>query len=117
MFKLMRPCANCPFRKGEGEKFRMPLLRLREIRKAVAFQCHKTVAYDHFEDPEKRQGEHPQQCAGLMAVLHRINDTNTIMQIAWRLGELDLSKLDPDNEVYANWDDVLAAHCGAQGES
>lgn len=109
MFDLKRPCSNCPFRKGQGELFQFPLLRLWEIKHATAFQCHKTVDYNHFDDSDKRQGKHPQQCAGLMAILQRENCANSIMQVAERF-DIDLSGLDPDNDAYACWDDVLSAH-------
>lgn len=112
MFDLERPCVSCPFRKGQGEKFRLPLLRLREIRKSAAFQCHKTVNYDEFDDDEKRQGDRPQQCAGLMAVLHREGEANQITQLAQRLTGFDPSKLDPRGEAYGSWGEVLDAHCG-----
>jgi hypothetical protein len=110
MFDLTRPCKNCPFRKGVGETFQLPRLRLREIMKATAFQCHQTVDYDYFDDPEKRSGDRPQQCAGLMAVLAREGKTNSIMQVAQRFGRLDLSKLDPRNEAYSCWADAMKAH-------
>lgn len=111
MFDLKRPCVNCPFRKGVGETFRLPVDRLIEIKFATAFQCHRTVDYEHFEDREKRSGDRPQQCAGLMAVLIREKRENSIMQVAQRFG-VDLSGIDPKNEAYETWDAVLAAHCG-----
>lgn len=110
MFDLKRPCVNCPFRKGQGENFAWPFHRLHEIKTATAFQCHKTVDYENFDDPEKRAGDKPQQCAGLMAVLMREKKDNQIMQVAQRLG-VDLSGVDPDGEAYASWDDVIEAHC------
>jgi hypothetical protein len=110
MFDLKRPCADCPFRKGQGERFQLHPVRLREIKHAPAFQCHRTVDYEHWGDAEKQQGKHPQQCAGLMAVLLRENRTNTIMQVAERIGGVDLSGLDPDNEAYESWAAVLSAH-------
>jgi hypothetical protein len=110
MFDLMRPCENCPFRKGVGKTFQLSRPRLREIMHGTAFQCHKTVDYEQWDDDVKRQGDRPQQCAGLMAVLAREGKTNTIMQVAERFGRLDLTKLDPRNEAYANWRAVLKAH-------
>lgn len=110
MFKLKRPCVNCPFRKGQGRNFSLSWLRLREIKTATAFQCHKTVDYDNFDDAELRSGGKPQQCAGLMAVLHRSGISNQIMQVAERLGRFNPNELDPDNEAYKNWDCVLKAH-------
>jgi hypothetical protein len=108
MFDLTRPCKNCPFRKGQGELFE--LRRLDEIFKQDAFQCHETVDYSNFDDPRKRQGDKPQQCAGLMAVLAREGKPNTIMQVAERLGHLDLTKLDPRGEAYDSFADAYEAH-------
>ena len=59
----------------------------------------------------KRQGAHPQQCAGLMAVLKRENRDNQIMQVAQRLG-VDLSDIDRKREAYESWAAVLEAHGG-----
>jgi len=108
MFDLKRPCVNCPFRKGQGEFFRLSPERLAEIKAASAFQCHKTVQYDN--DGNGAQGDNPQQCAGLMAVLARDGDDNQIMQVAQRLGRLRIEDVDPENEAYASWADVLKAH-------
>lgn len=109
MFKLTRPCANCPFRKGMGARFRLPRLRLREIFRANAFQCHKTVDYGKFDDAEKRQGDNPQQCAGLMSILHRDGQPNQMMQVGERLGAFNPSKLD-HTEVYKSRRSATAAH-------
>lgn len=108
MFDLKRPCSSCPFRKGVGETFMLRPDRLREIRDAVAFQCHKTVDYSG-EDGRGAPGDRPQQCAGLMAVLEREGRENQIMQVARRLGA-DLSGLDPDGEAYESWAAVERAH-------
>ena len=116
MFDLKSPCVTCPFRKGQGSLFGLPLERLFGIFYAVAFQCHKTVDYDEVDDEDEcgRNGtgrEHKsQQCAGLMAVLHRENQPNQIMQVAERFGHLDCSTLDPRQEAYASKDDAIRAH-------
>jgi len=110
MFDLKRPCQDCPFRIGRGETFALSPQRLHEIRQGVAFQCHRTVDYEHFDDPEKRCGDRPQQCAGLMAVLMREGEPNAIMQCAQRLADIDFSGLDPRGEAYPSWAAVLAAH-------
>lgn len=110
MFDLKRPCVSCPFRRGQGELFKLPPDRLDEIFDAPAFQCHKTVDYEHFEDGQLRQGDRPQQCAGLMAVLHREGQPNQIMQVAERLGAFDPDDLDPRNEAYGSMAEVRAAH-------
>ena len=108
MFDLTRPCLNCPFRRGQGELFRLGLARLGEIFTAPAFQCHKTVDYD--AEDEERAGDRPQQCAGLMAILHREDEPNQIMQVAERMDALDPSKLDPRGEAYGSFAEALRAH-------
>lgn len=110
MFALKRPCNNCPFRKGVGETFQLAPKRLTEIFTASAFQCHKTIDYENFEDSGLRHGSRPQQCAGLMAVLTRDERPNQIMQVAQRLGVLDPRELDPDNEAYEGCAEVRRAH-------
>lgn len=110
MFKLKRPCSNCPFRKGQGELFQLNIDRLAGMLTGDAFQCHKTIDYDHFEDPKLRQGEHPQQCAGIMSVLWREKQPNKIMQVAIAFGYLDPNQLDPENEAYSSIQEVLRAH-------
>jgi hypothetical protein len=108
MFCLERPCLNCPFRRGQGELFQLPEMRLTAIFAAPAFQCHMTVVYD--DEGDGRAGDRPQQCAGLMAVLHRENRPNQIMQVAMRLGHLDPERLDPQGEVYGSLRETIAAH-------
>lgn len=116
MFDLKRPCVSCPFRKGMGSKFQ--LRRLKEIREATAFQCHSTVDYSASDDDDdddvvsKKGGA--QQCAGLMALLHRENQPNQMMRIAERIGILDCAALDPEKEVYETWRDALCAHEGRE---
>lgn len=111
MFKLKRPCSNCPFRIGQGEMFCLPRLRLREILAGGAFQCHKTVDYSQ-ETDEGLSGDKPQQCVGLMAILHREGRPNQIMQIAERTGFLKPEELDPDKEAYPSVAKMMAAHAG-----
>jgi len=72
------------------------------------------VDYDNFEDVRLRQGEHPQQCAGLMAMLVRDPQyiPTQIMQVAVRLKALDLSVLDPDREAFDTVEDAINHHSG-----
>lgn len=124
MFKLTRPCSDCPFRKGMGSQFQLHPRRLAAIVEGMAFQCHKTVDYsgktglpfDHGAEDEDRPsaGDHPQQCAGLMALLHREGQPNQIMRIGERLGHLDCSKLDPDSDTYASIAEAKRAHRGKE---
>jgi len=110
MFDLKRPCVNCPFRIGQGSRFQLHPDRLTGIFEAVAFQCHKTVDYENYDDEAARAGDRPQQCAGLMAVLYRSGQDNQIMQVATRLGALDLATVDPDGTAYASIDVARRAH-------
>lgn len=80
---------------------------MHEIFDGPAFQCHKTVDYGH-EKP--KAGDRPQQCAGLMAVLHRSGHPNQIMQVAERLGAFDPFTLDPNGEAYASVEEATRAH-------
>ena len=115
MFDLKRPCVSCPFRRGQGEAFRLEADRLEEIRTGIAFQCHQTVDYSAWEEGGEKAGDRPQQCAGLMAVLRREGEDNQIMQIAERLQAARFDDLDPRGEAYASWAEVLAAHEGKTG--
>lgn len=115
MFDLKRPCTSCPFRRGQGELFRLNKDRLSEIVGAPAFQCHKTVDYtgddeDDDGNPISRAGDRPQQCAGLMALLRNVGIPNQIMQVAERLGALDPAELDPRNEAYSSFEEAMRAH-------
>lgn len=110
MFDLKRPCVNCPFRKGQGSLFALHPERLHDVINGVAFQCHKTVNYDEWEDEERRSGDRPQQCAGLMAVLHRSERPNQIMQLAERLSGIDAGTVDPDGQAYASVEEATLAH-------
>lgn len=107
MFDLKRPCSNCPFAKGKGSLFRLQEERLEGIFEAPAFQCHKTV--DYSED-EPGPGNKPNQCAGLMAVLHREERWSQIMRVAIATGHLKPDELDPRNEAYDSIEQVMAAH-------
>ena len=110
MFKLKRPCDNCPFRRGVGETFQLHPARLREIVDAPAFQCHKTVDYSG-DDPAP--GEKPQQCAGLMSVLHKAGKPSQLMQVAERLGDFGPDSLD-HADTYDPLTELFAAHAGAE---
>jgi hypothetical protein len=112
MFDLVRPCADCPFRKGFGQRYQLQRERLREIVYGSAFQCHKTVEYAEDENgfEVSRPGSKPQQCAGLMAVLHREGKPNQIMQVGERLGGFNPARLDPDKEAYGSLSAVFTAH-------
>lgn len=112
MFKLKRPCVDCPFKQGVGATFQLPVERLNEIMSAKAFQCHKTVDYSG-DGP--RSGDKPSQCAGLVALQRNANIPNLITQAALSLIALDLSEYDPDGEAYQSLEQMYAEHGGRNG--
>lgn len=113
MFDLKRPCNNCPFRKGMGERFQLAPERLHEIFDAPAFQCHKTLDTSAEDGTPERKGDHPQQCAGLMSLLHRAGRDNQITQVATRLSDFDPANLE-HSSVYDSIDDCLRAHAATK---
>lgn len=116
MFDLRRPCVQCPFRRSQGRAFNIHPDRLREFASAPAFQCHKTVDYSETEETDDGRerpssGDAPQQCAGLMAMLHQMGEPNQIMQVAQRMTGFDAGKIDA-RDVYSNLDEAIAGHAG-----
>ena len=54
----------------------------------------------------------PQQCAGLMLMLHHSGYPNQIMQVGERFGVFDPAGLDEASPVYEDLWKALAAHGG-----
>jgi hypothetical protein len=109
-FDLTRPCSNCPFR--SDRPFHMHAERVREILgggerwwPAASFVCHKTIIYG--DDDDMTISPTAQQCAGVMAILHREGRPNDAMQIAERMGLWDPNKLDPTAPFYASTEDAI----------
>lgn len=97
MFDLKKPCKDCPFRVGKGERFQLSPERITEIFEAPAFQCHKTL-----------EGR-PQQCAGLISVQHKIGRPNQITQVATRFTSYDPAAL-VSTDTYDTLEAVREAH-------
>lgn len=102
MFAYKKPCNDCPFKTTQGGRYQLPKARLQEIFNATAFECHKTTGVTGKQHA-------PQQCAGLMALLHKESKPNTIMQIATRTGYLDPNAID-GSEVYDSLQDCIEGH-------
>lgn len=92
MFALRRPCANCPFKRENGGRFRLSYDRLTEILTAPAFQCHCTV--DYSEDAPS-QGDNPQQCVGWIATLAALGFEPQIVQVGRRMGVFSYDWIEP----------------------
>lgn len=108
LFTLTRPCGDCPFR--SDKPFHLSPDRVRGILgggrakrwwPASSFPCHKTLDYSVVDDDGQVQvPATAQQCAGVMAILHREGRPNDAMQIAERFGLWDPSKLDLSAPFY-----------------
>lgn len=107
MFRLRKPCDNCPFTKGQGELFALGGDRLQEIFEAPAFQCHKTLAYN--DEGETEKGDNPSQCAGLIALHFKERNSNAIIRAAMLLIDYNPVIIDASN-VYDSYEQCVAAH-------
>jgi len=112
MFDLGRPCAKCPFRKKQAPLYRLRPARLLEIINANAFQCHKTLDREEKEEGASLSDGRPQQCAGLMALLHDAGRPNQIMQVASRIAGFDAGKIIRD-DTFDDIDECFRAHTGS----
>jgi hypothetical protein len=108
MFDFKRPCKNCPFLKSNGRNFGLGKERVEEIVNAVSFQCHKTVDYD--QDENGHAGNKPQQCAGLIAMLHNgKHKPNVITRAAIALTGFDPASIDGSG-VYNSVKEAIEDH-------
>lgn len=99
MFKLTKPCDNCPFRIEGG--IRLHPERAREIANCfvqepgATFPCHKTVDYSEAdEDGEAPMTRDNQMCAGGLILSEHFGRPNNMLRMAMRLGLYDPDKLD-----------------------
>ncbi len=106
MFDQKKLCSNCPFRKGQGENFKLGRARIEEIARSTAFQCHKTLIQMFVA----KKSPAPQQCAGLMSVLFAERRPNQIMRVAVAFGELDPNDF-PVDGAYSTLEEAIADHC------
>lgn len=117
MFDLKRPCAECPFRRSRAAAYGLRPQRLEDIRTAPAFQCHKTLGSIQMSEDagsvQRHSGDRPQQCAGLMAVLHASGQPNQIMQVAQRMGVFDAAVIDP-TDTFDDWAAIEIAHAAGE---
>lgn len=102
MFALKKPCVDCPFRKENGAQFGLCPGRIQEIVNAPAFECHLTGRNTGGRVPA-------QQCAGLMAMLHKEGKPNDIMQVAERITDWKAANLD-GSAVYGSIAEATEDH-------
>ena len=98
-FKLIRPCAHCPFRTDVPGYLRRE--RALEIAEAVAcgseFPCHETtVSVEEWDGDggDMVADENSQFCAGALIAMENAGHANQVMRIAERVGVYDAERLD-----------------------
>lgn len=112
-YRLIRPCAHCPFRNDIPGYLREA--RVYEIEDGLvrgSFPCHETTA------PEGDDGERPEtgdegHCAGALILLEKLERPSQLMRIAERIGLYDRRKLDMDAPVYDTFEEMADAHAAA----
>jgi hypothetical protein len=120
MFKLKRPCKNCPFR-SDIEPFITPG-RAVEIAESIVrgdsfFPCHKTIDYSTEECdengtplPYKLQQEN-NFCAGALILYEKCGSgANRNMRIGQLFGLYDPKKLDMTSPVYESIEAMVDSH-------
>jgi len=96
-YRLKKPCANCPFLKDTSKAIRLSSDRVPSIiedllsGETTGFTCHKTLKGQYQESDDDYgevyvPGENEQQCAGVLAVLEKLNHQTQLMQVMGRLG-------------------------------
>lgn len=116
LFKLVRPCANCPFR-TDAPPF---LRRAPEIAQSIAegsfFSCHKTVDYE--VDEEERFSPLPgeQFCAGALILMEKAGARNQAVRLAERLDMHDPARLDLEAPVFDSLAAFVRHHRGDEPE-
>lgn len=104
MFRLKRPCANCPFRKTGAIELRPG--RLQGIVNDLlvddwsSFSCHKTVypvddADSSSNQPEARES----MCAGAAIYLQKVGRPSVGMRLAQSMGILDAKGLEAQSST------------------
>lgn len=101
-FALKKPCSECPFRK-DGKGVRLQDGRKEDILEGLlsgrdsSFPCHKTVyrkGADNFDEEGEYRPRDVSVCPGAMAVARKLGRDPQMIQIAERLGWIELDHLD-----------------------
>lgn len=110
-YKLIRPCAKCPFRNDREGYLRED--RAREIAESVAggaeFICHETTVYDEEAD-DMVEGPNGKFCAGALIMCEKQGVPNQMMRIAENLGVYDPERLDMDAPVVGSAFEFVRQH-------
>lgn len=110
VFRLRRPCADCPFR-NDIQPF-LSVDRACEIAEQTLindnhFHCHKTVDYGR-----KSSGDvtNAQLCAGSMILQMKMKRPSVMMRMGMAFGIFKASQLDMTAPVYDSMDEFIQAH-------
>ncbi|MGF9891497.1 hypothetical protein ABEX78_22840 [Priestia megaterium] len=95
MFKLKKPCNNCPFLKNSPmklEESRLPEI-VEHLDDNGFFPCHKTIDYEKQQNEETGEFTNDykknQFCAGAITYLEKHNRPNGPLQVYQRIGLYD----------------------------
>jgi hypothetical protein len=98
MFKLKKPCKDCPFLKNSSTPLhpdRLPSI-VEDLHNDSVFYCHKTIDYKNQIDEEgecTHYTERNQFCAGAMIFLEKQNMPNQMMRIGGRLRQYNYKEI------------------------
>jgi hypothetical protein len=105
-YRLVKPCAKCPFR-TDIPPFLGSAARVTEIERSLergAFNCHETLDYKRCdEDGAPAETEHTAHCAGALILLEKLGRSSQLMRIGERLGLYDPRKLDMTAPVFESF--------------
>lgn len=117
LYRLKRPCGNCPFR--DDKPFYLPPKRAasiaRDLRDGNAFHCHKTTyggswTYDE-EGNERRYlvGGTEAMCAGALITMQKEGLLNMVSRLGIFLGFYDPDTIDLSAPTYGSLDEFVEA--------
>lgn len=105
MWKLKKPCVDCPFRRSSLKGW-LGETRAREIIGGLtggehqSFYCHKTTVTSDTEEDSREVTEESQHCAGAAILLHKTKQPNMAMRLGYCYGDFDGAKLEEQTEVF-----------------
>jgi hypothetical protein len=118
MFKMKRPCDQCPFR--HDVRGFLSEDRATEIADALlsdqTFSCHKTVDYSNEDEDGFSAGDthNSQHCAGATIMLEHMEQPNQMMRWMERLGAYDRRQMEMDAPVFTDAEDFIQHHAEAE---
>lgn len=103
MYKLKRPCKDCPFVKGSSTNQTLAEGRIEEIIDSLhsdhIFSCHKTINYQTLNDYDNQLQPQNEFCAGALNYLLKEGKPNQPMQISERLGFFNPEELKDKEKI------------------